>query len=216
MIDPNLKSIALVKKETGETISNIRLILDVMNGSVDDAIEIVKRFHMQGQADFRKTLAENYSLGAPLTLERIDEAEKKLGYILPSSYKKMLLNQNGVILENDCIRVTEDTSWAEGHVCVQSILGIGEYNGLGLEEQNTKEYCESWGYPNIGLVICDTPTAGHTVVMLDYTSKDDAGEPSVVFVDLKRRQHEFKVVKLADNFNAFMENLVSSEELDCA
>ncbi len=61
-----------------------------------------------------------------------------------------------------------------------------------------------WGYPNIGIVICDMPSGGHDAVMLDY--RDQHVEPAVVYIDEDR---EPRVI--APDFAGFLEGLVETD-----
>lgn len=203
-----LPSILSVKKATDESVSNCRLLLEIMEGDVDAAIEVILRFQSQGVESFSTHIEQHYSKAPPLTKKCIMQAEKQLGYRLPEAYINVLMNSNGVCLPNNCFPVNEQNSWAQDHVYVESINGIGLYNGLGLEETNTAEYFQDWGYPDIGLVIGDTPASGHAVIMLDYRVCGVMGEPSVVFVDTARRHHKSNIIQLAPCFNDFMNGFV--------
>ncbi|MBM7856491.1 hypothetical protein JOD27_000265 [Lentzea nigeriaca] len=59
-----------------------------------------------------------------------------------------------------------------------------------------------WGYPDVGLVICDMPSGGHDALMLEYSEAGPEGEPCVVHVDEDR---------VPDSFGRFVANLVSCE-----
>lgn len=72
-------------------------------------------------------------------------------------------------------------------------------------------YFKEWGYPDIGVVICDCPSAGHDVVMLDYRACGKYGEPEVVHVD---HEDDYEITFLADNFEEFVRGLVSEEKYD--
>ncbi len=63
-----------------------------------------------------------------------------------------------------------------------------------------------WGYPDIGLVLCETPSGGHDTVMLDYRASGPLGEPRVAYVDEDR-----SAVVIAETFSDFIANLI-----DCA
>lgn len=68
---------------------------------------------------------------------------------------------------------------------------------------------QEWGYPDIGLVICDTPSGGHDTVMLDYSVSGPQGEPRVVYVDEDRVPRE-----LAPTFEDFISNLSTCPDDD--
>jgi len=57
-------------------------------------------------------------------------------------------------------------------------------------------------------LICDTPSAGHDVVMLDYSVCGPTGEPSVVYVD-----EGCEPLLLARTFAEFCAGLVEESEL---
>jgi hypothetical protein len=57
--------------------------------------------------------------------EPVNEIETELGYKLPGSYIELMKSQNGGIPVNTCFPTKERTSWAEDHVAISGILGIG-------------------------------------------------------------------------------------------
>ena len=145
-------------------------------------------------------------IGKPVTDADITNAEQELGYKLPESYKNLIKQQNGGLL-NRCICPTSDnTSWASDHAEISSLFGIDKNKESIFE---TKSYQTEWGYPDIGLVIGNTPTAGHTMVFLDYRECGHDGEPSVVIVD---QEDDYKTTTLANNFNEFINKLVTRDE----
>jgi hypothetical protein len=64
------------------------------------------------------------------------------------------------------------------------------------------------GYPNIGVCICDCPSAGHDMIMLDYSKCGNKGEPEVVHID---QEFDYKKTVLCKDFEAFIRGLVSSD-----
>jgi hypothetical protein len=68
-----------------------------------------------------------------------------------------------------------------------------------------------WGYPTFGFCICDCPSAGHDMIMLDYRAVGPEGEPAVVHVDQER---EYKVTALSPDFDTFVRGLVHESQYD--
>lgn len=148
----------------------------------------------------------------PPTDELIDSIEKELGYKLPSSYIQLMKQQNGGVPKNTNFPTEETTSWAEDHIAITGILGIGREKDYSLcGDLGSPFMIEEWGYPDIGVVICDCPSAGHDIVMLDYRACGRDGEPEVVHVD---QEDYYEITFLADNFETFIRGLVSDEQYD--
>lgn len=148
----------------------------------------------------------------PPTDELIGSIEKELGYKLPSSYIQLMKQQNGGVPRYTYFPTEESSSWAEDHIAITGILGIGREKSYSLcGELGSPFMIEEWGYPDIGVVICDCPSAGHDVVMLDYRACGRDGEPEVVHVD---QEGDYEITFLADNFEDFIRGLVSEEEFD--
>ncbi|MED3571401.1 SMI1/KNR4 family protein [Cytobacillus praedii] len=148
----------------------------------------------------------------PPTDELIDSIEKELGYKLPSSYIHLMKHQNGGVPKNTSFPTQEPTSWAEDHIAITGIMGIGREKSYSLcGDLGSLFMIEEWGYPDIGVVICDCPSAGHDVVMLDYRACGKDGEPEVVHVD---QEDDYEITFLANNFEEFIKGLVSEEQYD--
>ncbi|SKB01359.1 SMI1 / KNR4 family (SUKH-1) [Sporosarcina newyorkensis] len=148
----------------------------------------------------------------PPTDELIDSIEKELGYKLPSSYIHLMKYQNGGVPKNTNFPTEEPTSWAEDHIAITGIMGIGREKSYSLcGSLGSPFMIEEWEYPDIGVVICDCPSAGHDVVMLDYRACGTDGEPEVVHVD---QEDDYKITFLADNFEEFIKGLVNDELYD--
>ncbi len=97
--------------------------------------------------------------------ELIASIENELGYKLPASYIAMMNVHNGGMPINTCFPTEEATSWAEDHIAITGIMGIGRDKRYSLcGAFGSRFMIEEWGYPDIGVVICDCPSAGHDVV----------------------------------------------------
>jgi hypothetical protein len=53
------------------------------------------------------------------------KVERKLGFRLPASYVALLETRNGGTLLNTCFPTSEPTPWAEDHIMISGIKGIG-------------------------------------------------------------------------------------------
>ncbi|MEK5490177.1 Imm51 family immunity protein [Paenibacillus sp. FSL R7-0297] len=151
-------------------------------------------------------------VSAPPSDEGIASVEQELGYKLPSSYIAMMKQQNGGIPRNTCFPVEESTSWAEDHIAISGIAGIGRDKSYALcGDLGSQFMIEEWGYPDIGVVIGDCPSAGHDVVMLDYRYCGPEGEPEVIHVD---QENNYEITFLAKDYETFIRGLVSEEVYD--
>ena len=120
---------------------------------------------------------------------------------------------NGGIPVNTCFPTDEPTSWAEDHVAITGIMGIGNEKDYSLCGDLGSQFMidESGGYPSIGVAICDCPSAGHDMIFLDYRECGPQGEPKVVHID---QENDYKITYLADNFEEFICNLMNDEAFD--
>lgn len=144
--------------------------------------------------------------------ELIQSVEAELGYRLPAFYVAMMRQHNGGTPRNTCFPTTEPTSWADDHIAITGISGIGRDKIYSLCGQLGSQFMlDEWGYPPIGVCICDCPSAGHDMVMLDYSACGPTGEPTVVHVD---QEDDYRVTFLAPDFATFVRGLVSSEVYD--
>lgn len=145
-------------------------------------------------------------ISEPLTDEVVDLVKKELGYKLPLSYIELMKHQNGGIPKNRLFPTTESTSWADDHVAIEGILGIGRGKSYSLcGDGGSKFMMEEWGYPDIGVYFGDCPSAGHDMICLDYRKNGKSGEPEVVHID---QECDYKITFLAENFEAFIRGLV--------
>lgn len=175
-------------------------------GSLDAFIEFCKDFWED--SDY----ARKEYVSAPPDDELIASVEQELGYKLPASYIAMMKQQNGGIPRNTCFPVEESTSWAEDHIAVTGIAGIGRDKSYALcGDLGSRFMIDEWGYPDIGVVIGDCPSAGHDVVMLDYRYCGPDGEPEVIHVD---QEGGYEITFLAKDYESFIRGLVSEEVFD--
>ncbi|MCW7471830.1 SMI1/KNR4 family protein [Leptospira kanakyensis] len=154
---------------------------------------------------------ENY-VSETLTLDNIEEAELTLGYKLPKSYIHLMKNQNGGIPKNTCFPTQEKNGYADGYIQISGIYGIGKSKNYSLlGELGSRFMIEEWEYPDIGIMICNTPSAGHEMIMLDYSESQNNSEPKVVYID---QEADFRKITLANNFETFIEGLLPEENFD--
>ncbi len=145
-----------------------------------------------------------------LTADEISKVEEELGYTLPRSYIEFMSFQNGGVPLKNCFPTTTHTSWASDHIKISGFLGVGSIKENSIcGEMGQNLIIKEWGYPNIGVYICDCPSGGHDIIMLDYSNVNGNKEPRIVHID---QEMGYKVTVLADNFKSFIEGLVSEEE----
>ena len=71
---------------------------------------------------------------------------------------------NGGIPFNTCFPTDSPTNWAEDHIAITGIYGIGREKDYSLcGEIGSQFMIDEWGYPEIGVAICDCPSAGHDI-----------------------------------------------------
>lgn len=146
------------------------------------------------------------------TEELILSVEQELGFKLPASYIELMKMHNGGIPNNSCFPTATRTSWAESHIAITGIMGIGRTKNNSLCGSLGSQFMiDEGGYPNTGVFICDCPSAGHDMIMLDYSKCGKYGEPEVVHVD---QECDYRKTFLAKDFETFIRGLVSSDVYD--
>ena len=143
-----------------------------------------------------------YYVEEPLTPDSTEVALDRLGYRLPDELLALLSKQNGGTLRNQCLPVDFPNSWAQDHISIKGLLGLG--NKRGMDSDFGSSYLiREWGYPAIGVVFAATPSGGHDAVMLDFEDETGSCEPRVVYVD------EDRIPRLvAASFSEFLANLL--------
>ncbi|MDR1652734.1 MAG: SMI1/KNR4 family protein [Prevotellaceae bacterium] len=145
-----------------------------------------------------------------LTDKMVEKAEKRLGYKLPRSYIELLKTRNGGFPVNACFPTQTATSWAEDHIAIETICGIGVEDGID-DEYGSQYLIKEWGYPEIGIWICNCPSAGHDAVFLDYRECGKDGEPQIVHID---QENDYKITFLSKDFETFINGLVSEDDFE--
>lgn len=140
--------------------------------------------------------------------EEISRIENQLGYKLPRAYIALMQERNGGAPIKNCYPTSEATSWAEDHIAITGIFGIGQQKPSTLcGDCGSIFWIEEWGYPADGIYIGDCPSAGHDMILLDYSACGPQGEPVVVHVD---QENNYKKTFLADDFETFVRGLRES------
>ncbi|MBB5891209.1 SMI1/KNR4 family protein [Kutzneria kofuensis] len=139
-----------------------------------------------------------YDVQPPLTDEDVREAEALLGVTLPAALLDLLRIQNGggVACGRRRFPTSAPTSWADDHVPLPDLMGIGRTRGV-TSLLDAPALIEEWGLP-AGVVPLSGD--GHTWIALDYRRP---GEPSVVWLDADQNTE----LPLAADFRSFVEGL---------
>ena len=158
----------------------------------------------------------DYSLekhvGRVLTDADVVEAEVLLGYCLPASYKALIRRHNGGMLAKNCFVNPLQRDWTPSTFGIESIYGLDREKPYSLcGERGSKFWIDEWGYPDIGVAVCDCPSGGHDMIFLDYSDCGPEGEPCVVHID---QESDYEITYLADNFEDFVRGLIPMSEDD--
>lgn len=136
-----------------------------------------------------------------LTDETVQLAEEKLKVRLPKSYLTLLTEQNGGSLNDKSFPTNVPTSWADDHVHVHHIWGIGEKHSI----LNSEYLISEWGLPhNIVIFSGD----GHSWIAFDYRKTKE--NPPIIYIEGDSEL----VIELAPDFEAFLNGLYTEEETE--
>ncbi len=141
----------------------------------------------------------------------VREVEAELGVRLPDAYVELAQVRNGGALARTAFLVDESFGRADDLVEVEALYAIGRtapHSLLGT--YSTRFWLEEWGYPDLGVVVVDTPSAGHELVMLDYRACGPRGEPAVVHVD---QEADYRILPLAPDFVTFIRGLSDIDDV---
>lgn len=136
----------------------------------------------------------------PVSDEMVQMAEAKLQVTLPPSYLELLKQQNGGWFIHNAYPAPQHEDFDEPFIEVEYIAGIDQNDGI-LESE---ELIEEWEMPK-GLVLFNGD--GHTWLAFDY--RETSANPPIVYVD--NYDEVPQVIKIADTFDEFLENLYTVE-----
>lgn len=153
----------------------------------------------------------------------IASIENELGYTLPASYIALMKQHNGGVPYATCFPLPEHTNKttaadteAEYESDYPDYIEITGFLSIGRKKENSlcglagnKLFKDSWHYPDYGVYICDCPSAGFDLILLDYRACGADGEPSVAYVNIE----ENRIIQLAPDFATFVQGLVEESEL---
>ncbi|WP_035434360.1 SMI1/KNR4 family protein [Bacillus sp. UNC322MFChir4.1] len=131
-----------------------------------------------------------------LTDDMVVNTEKNLGVKLPKSYIELCKVQNGGYTIYDAFPTSVPTGWAEDHVSVHYINGIGKEGIL-----TSDYYIEEWELPKDIVLLCGD---GHWWIAMDYRNAKE--NPPVIYIDLEWGEDIF-ILELAHDFETFMNGL---------
>ncbi|OLO25396.1 SMI1/KNR4 family protein [Priestia megaterium] len=144
---------------------------------------------------------DGYSQSKKLTEEMVSDAEKKLGVKLQKSYIELCKIQNGGNLKYCDYPTSVPTNWANDHVNVPEIYGIGKEGIL-----SSDYYIEEWDLPKDIVLLCGE---GHWWIAFDYRNTKDT--PPIIYMDIEWGEDTL-IFELAPNFETFVNGLFIYED----
>ena len=119
--------------------------------------------------------------------------------MLPDTYKKLILEQNGGYTLHNAFPTNQPNGWAEDHVQFNHLRGIAKGEGI----MDSDYLIEEWELPEGLVLICGD---GHTWIALDY--RETKEHPPVHYFDLEY-ETDFK---LADSFDELLAGHYTAED----
>ena len=147
--------------------------------------------------------------GPEVSDELVRDAERQLRVRLPVDLVSLLRIQNGGYVRDEfsVYPTSRATSWADDHVVVNEIAGIGS-EGLSLLESPALN--AEWEQPDELVLLSGD---GHWWIALDYRERGREAEPPVVFYE-NGSDGAPDDLRLADSFREFVCGLVSEPQND--
>ncbi|QSS99739.1 SMI1/KNR4 family protein [Pontibacillus sp. ALD_SL1] len=124
---------------------------------------------------------------SPITVNGLEEIENTLSKQLPTSYKDVLLTQNGGYLKHNAVILDNE----EDYLVIDHIYGGGSPGIL-----DSSYLSKEWGLPH-NLIIFSGE--GNQWFALDYQYKN----PIVIYID----QELEEIIQVAENFDEFLQKL---------
>lgn len=148
----------------------------------------------------------DYYKNTVLTDAMVVEAQQVLGVTLPETFVKLLRLQNGGYTRGFVFPTQCRTSWAEDHVPLEELFGIGRKGGPtgGHNLLDTAYMTKEWGLPPKQVLLAGD---GHWWITLDYRK---GSHPSVAWIDVEVDED----VQLASSFDEFLAGLLSAEAVN--
>ena len=144
---------------------------------------------------------EEYKL-ASVNKDDIRNAEQLLNVKLPEAYIKLMLEQNGGVPIHQSFPCKISNGWADDHVPVHGIYGIGEEGIL-----NSQYLIQEWDLPNNVVLFSGD---GHSWLAMDYRQTKNG--PPIIWIDTEQDI----IIEIANDFSSFIEGLytASHEEVE--
>ncbi|MGX7594454.1 SMI1/KNR4 family protein [Planococcus plakortidis] len=138
---------------------------------------------------------DDYKLPETSEVE-IEKIENQLDMELPASYKEILLEQNGGIIQYNSVK-------KESHLETNAYIEINHIYGCGQGGILDSDYLiDEWGLPKNILIFSGD---GNSFFALDY--RKDSVNPSVIYLEPETEE----IIEVAHTFDEFLNNLSKEE-----
>jgi len=154
----------------------------------------------------REFWGTDYYRNPRLTDAMVAEAQEILGVTLPGELIILLRVQNGGYTRGFVFPTDTPTSWAEDHVALNELFGIGSKEGPTGSHNllDTAYMTDQWGLPPKQVLLAGD---GHWWITLDYRQRS---VPSVAWIDVEVGQD----LQLAPTFDEFLTGLLLADAVD--
>jgi hypothetical protein len=157
--------------------------------------------------DLREFWGTDRDKNPALSPTMVQHVEATLGVALPVEYLALLTIQNGGYTRGFVFPTSQRTSWAEDHVALDDLNGIGPYEALpnGLHNiYNSTYMAAEWDLPQSQVLLAGD---GHWWISLDYRSRST---PSVRWLAIESGED----LELAPSFADFLAGLRLATVID--